>query len=174
MTELLSLTDSYVKEFKAVVTAENLENHGIVLDQTAFYPGGGGQPSDRGKLYTEFSSYQINTIKRIDGEYVHIIEGNENQAGVGGLGLLTSSYISAKYGGLGESILGPTVGGALEWLQAARNGEFLKEFSREPIVTAMKSILMLGIITEDFVDDYLRADNSTSVPVEPASIEELR
>jgi misacylated tRNA(Ala) deacylase len=83
MTNLLYLTDSYLQEFKAVVTAVNLENQGVIFDQTAFYPGGGGQPSDIGKVYTEINSYQVNNIKRIEGEYVHILEGYENLPEVG-------------------------------------------------------------------------------------------
>jgi misacylated tRNA(Ala) deacylase len=75
MTELLYLTDSYLKEFKAIVIAISTENHGIILDQTAFYPGGGGQPSDIGKIKTENQSYPINQIKRINGKYIHIVEG---------------------------------------------------------------------------------------------------
>jgi misacylated tRNA(Ala) deacylase len=41
MTELLYQTDSYLKDFEALVTDVDLENHGLVLDRTAFYPGGG-------------------------------------------------------------------------------------------------------------------------------------
>ena len=48
MTELLCLTDAYLQEFEATVT-EQVEG-GVVLDQTAFYPGGGGQPCDVGAL----------------------------------------------------------------------------------------------------------------------------
>jgi misacylated tRNA(Ala) deacylase len=48
LTELLYQTDSYLKEFTAtVVTAEG---NAVVLDRTAFYPGGGGQPADKGTL----------------------------------------------------------------------------------------------------------------------------
>ncbi len=48
MTELLYQTDSYLKEFDASVTAVDAANHAILLDRTAFYPGGGGQPYDLG------------------------------------------------------------------------------------------------------------------------------
>src|SRR5688572_25254673 len=40
MTELLYPTDSYLQTFETIVT-EQVEG-GVVLDQTAFYPGGGG------------------------------------------------------------------------------------------------------------------------------------
>jgi misacylated tRNA(Ala) deacylase len=50
VTELLYQTDSYLKEFEATVTAVDAENGRLVLDRTAFYPGGGGQPCDHGTL----------------------------------------------------------------------------------------------------------------------------
>ncbi|MGD8457819.1 MAG: alanyl-tRNA editing protein [Anaerolineales bacterium] len=83
MTELLYLTDSYVKEFKANVIATKPDIHGLILDRSAFYPGGGGQPADSGKIKTENQSYPISRVKRIDGEYVHIIEGENDLPSVG-------------------------------------------------------------------------------------------
>ena len=50
MTELLYQKDSYLKEFQATITKIDPENHAVILDQTAFYPGGGGQPADSGWL----------------------------------------------------------------------------------------------------------------------------
>lgn len=48
MTELLYLRDAYLQEFDATVTAVN--DTRVALDQTAFYPTGGGQPHDTGTL----------------------------------------------------------------------------------------------------------------------------
>jgi len=48
MTELLYHTDAYCKEFDSTVVA--VEGREVALDRTAFYPGGGGQPSDAGTL----------------------------------------------------------------------------------------------------------------------------
>ncbi|TNF73722.1 MAG: alanyl-tRNA editing protein [Acidobacteria bacterium] len=50
MTELLYHTDSYLREFEAEVSEVDTENRRLVLDRTAFYPGGGGQPHDLGSL----------------------------------------------------------------------------------------------------------------------------
>ena len=50
MTELLYQTDSYLQTFSATVTAVDEANHAVLLDRTAFYPGGGGQPYDLGVL----------------------------------------------------------------------------------------------------------------------------
>ncbi|MGL5674782.1 MAG: alanyl-tRNA editing protein, partial [Cellulosilyticaceae bacterium] len=52
MTRKLYYEDSYQSQFEArVISCEAVENgYAIVLDQTAFYPGGGGQPYDLGLL----------------------------------------------------------------------------------------------------------------------------
>jgi misacylated tRNA(Ala) deacylase len=50
MTTLLYQTDSYLQSFTANITAVDSEAHAVSLDQTAFYPGGGGQPHDLGTL----------------------------------------------------------------------------------------------------------------------------
>ncbi len=47
-TERLDLIDSTVREWDATVLDVNED--GIVLDRSAFYPGGGGQPPDHGVL----------------------------------------------------------------------------------------------------------------------------
>lgn len=52
MTELLYLSDHYLKEFDAGVV-EVPDAKTLVLDRTAMYARGGGQPSDRGKLILE-------------------------------------------------------------------------------------------------------------------------
>ncbi len=52
VTEALYESDPYAREFEARVLSEAEDEGGryVVLDRTAFYPGGGGQPPDRGTL----------------------------------------------------------------------------------------------------------------------------
>src|SRR5512147_384856 len=50
MTELIYQTDSYCQTFTATITAVDETAHALLLDRTAFYPGGGGQPYDLGVL----------------------------------------------------------------------------------------------------------------------------
>ena len=47
-TERLDLLDSTLREWQATVL--DVDDNGIVLDRSAFYPGGGGQPTDHGIL----------------------------------------------------------------------------------------------------------------------------
>lgn len=67
MTELLYYTDAYLREFDAVVTA--VEGSAIALDRTAFYPGGGGQPHDVGRLEVESSTFDVLKV-RLTGDTV--------------------------------------------------------------------------------------------------------
>lgn len=78
MTELLFQTDSYLREFEAAIIAVDEESGGIVLDKTAFYTGGGGQPSDSGMITVGNEIFQVERIKRIEGQYVHILERKED------------------------------------------------------------------------------------------------
>ncbi|HEY7616682.1 MAG TPA: alanyl-tRNA editing protein, partial [Terriglobales bacterium] len=71
MPELLYQTDSYLKEFTAVVTALNEEMRGVWLDRTAFYPGGGGQPNDEGMLVVSGKRYHVVKVERGN---VHIVQ----------------------------------------------------------------------------------------------------
>lgn len=50
MTQLLFLDDHYLKEFDATAV-EIPDEKSIVLDRTALYPKGGGQPSDHGTIF---------------------------------------------------------------------------------------------------------------------------
>ena len=71
MTELLYLTDSYIQNFSATITGIDQENSGVILDQTAFFPGGGGQQADSGTLTIAGTTYTIKRARRIGGKFIH-------------------------------------------------------------------------------------------------------
>ncbi len=73
MTELLFQTDSYLKETKATVTA--IEDGAVILDKTIFYPGGGGQPADQGKLLCKGYVSRIENVKKLGDKVLHWPEG---------------------------------------------------------------------------------------------------
>jgi misacylated tRNA(Ala) deacylase len=79
MTDLLFHDHSYLREFDATVT--DAAATGVVLDRTAFYIGGGGQPSDMGTLAADGREYAVAGIKRDGGLLVHLIEGDGPSAG---------------------------------------------------------------------------------------------
>lgn len=80
MTELLHLNDSYLREFTATVTG--VTDDGVVLDRTAFYPKGGGQPSDTGLLRDDSGTeYRVGKVEKVQGTVVHKIEGELPPAG---------------------------------------------------------------------------------------------
>ena len=70
-TKRLYYEDVYIKEFHATVTEcrEAGKGYHILLDQSAFYPEGGGQPSDTGVLnevkVKEVRSAEIRSMETI-------------------------------------------------------------------------------------------------------------
>jgi misacylated tRNA(Ala) deacylase len=84
MTELLYQTDSYLQEFDAVVTAVDPEARTVVLDKTAFYPGGGGQPNDTGKLTTPAGvACTVTKVKKQDADVLHFLGDDQPLPQVG-------------------------------------------------------------------------------------------
>lgn len=77
MTELLYQTDSYLKEFSATITSVDAETRAVVLDRSAFYPGGGGQPCDFGTLETGGIVYPVEKVKKQGDNVLHYLGGNE-------------------------------------------------------------------------------------------------
>ena len=82
MTKLLYMDNvegNYIKEFDAIVT-KNKEDY-ISLDQTAFYPLGGGQPSDTGFLEWNDKKSEINEVIKKGDTVKHIIKGEKPTVG---------------------------------------------------------------------------------------------
>lgn len=75
MTDLLYQTDSYLATFEATVTAVDTDDQGVVLDRTAFYPGGGGQAADHGALLANGVTYTVTRAKKIGDQVVHLLAG---------------------------------------------------------------------------------------------------
>jgi misacylated tRNA(Ala) deacylase len=75
MTKLLYQTDSYLQTFDAGVTAVDEENRAVLLDQTAFYPGGGGQPHDTGLLSVAGLELPVVRVKKAAEGVWHFLGG---------------------------------------------------------------------------------------------------
>jgi len=76
MTELLYQMDSYIQEFEAAITSVLLSERAVVLDRTAFYPGGGGQPCDFGALIIDGVDYSVQKVKKQGDDILHFLGGD--------------------------------------------------------------------------------------------------
>ena len=76
MTELLFHTDAYLQEFDATITSIVEESRAVILDKTAFYPGGGGQPCDLGSLLVNDVLYPVEKVKKQGDEVLHFLGGD--------------------------------------------------------------------------------------------------
>ena len=82
MTELLYLKDSYRQTCESTVIS--VEKHGnlweIILNQTVFYPVGGGQPSDKGTITTKNAKANVKHVRLKNDTVIHecTIEGEFN------------------------------------------------------------------------------------------------
>jgi misacylated tRNA(Ala) deacylase len=75
--EQLCYSDAYLHSVEARVSAvEDGEGPLLVLDRTVFYPGGGGQPSDRGLILraSDGRTWTVRGARKAGGEIVHELE----------------------------------------------------------------------------------------------------
>lgn len=88
MTDLLYQTNSYLREFDAMVVAVDAAGGRMALNRTAFYPGGGGQPNDLGTLTFGAQAVAVTQVKK-EGDLVwHWLSGGlpaEGQAITGSI-----------------------------------------------------------------------------------------
>jgi len=72
-TRLLYYEDAYIKEFdgKVLKILKIDDRHGVILDRTAFYPMGGGQPADTGVIKGKSGEIRVIDAQMINGAVVH-------------------------------------------------------------------------------------------------------
>jgi misacylated tRNA(Ala) deacylase len=75
-TELFA-TDAYRRSFDAAVVEVDRDAGRVALAQTAFYPGGGGQPHDLGTLRTDAGLIAVTRVKREQGRIWHWLDTPE-------------------------------------------------------------------------------------------------
>ena len=75
MTEMLYMKDvesNYIREFDARVVERGFDY--VVLDRTAFYPLGGGQPSDTGSLQWAGGKADVKEVTKKEGVRHHLVQ----------------------------------------------------------------------------------------------------
>ncbi|HTY74299.1 MAG TPA: alanyl-tRNA editing protein AlaXM [Candidatus Nanoarchaeia archaeon] len=80
MTKPLYLVDSYLKEAPASVVSVK-DGKYLILDQTIFYPKGGGQPNDTGKIIKNGEVYNVVYVGKFSGEISHEVDQEGLQPG---------------------------------------------------------------------------------------------
>lgn len=72
MRELFYYQDAYIQQFDATVTRTATDDQGlyVVLDNTAFYPEGGGQPTDVGTL----NDVRVRDVQKVGDEIRHYVD----------------------------------------------------------------------------------------------------
>jgi misacylated tRNA(Ala) deacylase len=78
-TELLYLRDAYLRDFDATVVVIDEEGRRVVLDRTAFYPTGGGQPHDTGSV----GACRVVEVKKEGDDVWHTLSGDGPLPAVG-------------------------------------------------------------------------------------------
>ena len=73
MTELLFMNDSYLKIWNAKVVSVK-DGKFIILDKTAFYPKGGGQPWDEGYIIKNGDKFRVVYVGKFSGEISHEVD----------------------------------------------------------------------------------------------------
>jgi misacylated tRNA(Ala) deacylase len=80
MTRALYLEDSYLRECDATVVSVK-DGKFVVLDQTVFYPKGGGQPHDTGRMLRNGEVFGVVFVGKFSGEISHEVDHAGLKAG---------------------------------------------------------------------------------------------
>ena len=128
MTELLYLRDAYLLEFDATVTA--VGDGTVMLDRTAFYPTGGGQPHDTGSL----GGAAVTDVRKEGDDVWHRVEGPLPGIGESVHGVVdwdrrhalmrTHTAMHVLCGVIWNEYRVPATGGTMEPLSARMDFEF--------------------------------------------------
>ncbi len=80
MTEQIYSTEAYARTMDATVVDLDRDRSAVLLDRTVFYPGGGGQPPDRGALWVGDDRLAVQDVAA-DGRGVwHVLAGGDGTA----------------------------------------------------------------------------------------------
>lgn len=81
MTELLYFDDCYLKEWDTRIEKTKKNGKNVVLEESAFYPEGGGQPTDKGVLRTGEKEFKVNKVVKKGKDVWHHLEKGKLEKG---------------------------------------------------------------------------------------------
>jgi len=189
MTGLLYLKDCYLKEFEAKVVSAN--GTAVELDRSAFYPEGGGQPTDTGKLISNGQEYLVLSVKKEQGKVLHNLDKAGLSVGDSVQGLLdwdrrhmlmryhTACHVLARaiYDSTGAEISGSQIGpekSRVDFTLKDFDRNQIKDFEKKANETIARGISVdLRILPREEafkIPDLIR----TKVNLIPESVKEIR
>ena len=161
MTEQLYLRDAYLREFDARVV--DVRDSAVLLDRTAFYATGGGQPHDTGSL----GGATVVNVRKESDDIWHTLDGPLPAVGDDVTGTLdwdrrhalmrTHTALHVLCGVIWNTYEVPVTGGNMEPLSARMDFEF------DPLPEGF------GAQVEDLVNAELEADRPIVVSFLPRS-----
>jgi alanyl-tRNA synthetase len=80
VTRTLYYEDSHIQEFKAKVLRA-IDGKYVILNQTVFYPEGGGQPADHGFLEFHKKKAEVIDAQKVSNVIVHVVKGHVPREG---------------------------------------------------------------------------------------------
>jgi misacylated tRNA(Ala) deacylase len=130
-TKLLYQTDSYLKQFTAKALA--IQDGALIFEQTAFYPGGGGQPADAGVIRWQNQNLALRKVEKKGDAVLHHLDGYGPQPGDDIEGVLdwerryalmrTHTALHILCGVIWRDFGAPVTGGNMEPLKARMDFE---------------------------------------------------
>ncbi|MCW5883060.1 MAG: alanyl-tRNA editing protein [Anaerolineae bacterium] len=190
MTTPLYYQDAYLREFDAEVVGHAADG-AVILDRTAFYPGGGGQPHDLGTLSAAGQTWPVERLKKDGPAILHYVQGDPPPVGTRVHGVLdwerryalmrTHTALHCLCGTIWNVYGAQVTGGAMEPGQARMDFEFesmRQEFVREieakvnAEVAQARAVSSRSLPREEAfaIPDLIR----TKINLLPAGISEVR
>jgi misacylated tRNA(Ala) deacylase len=162
-TDLLYLRDAYLREFDAQVVAVD-DDGTVLLDRTAFYPTGGGQPHDTGAI----GGIPVIDVRKRGDAVAHVLDGEPPSVGCTVTGTVdwdrrhalmrTHTALHVLCGVIWNQWGKAVTGGNMEPLEARMDFEF------DPLPTGF------GAEVEQLVNAALEADHPIEVSFLPRGV----
>ncbi len=136
VTNFIYLSDSYAREFDALVVETDKSLNAVLLSTSVFYPGGGGQPQDYGTIYSENASFQVTRFEKSENRVWHVLDHGWIEKGMNVKGVLdwerryklmrTHTAMHILCGVIWRDYQAPVTGGQMEPLGGRMDFEFEK------------------------------------------------
>ncbi len=189
-TELLYATDAYLRSFDAQVQEITAEG-GVVLDRTAFYPTGGGQPHDLGTISWDGGSANVVEVRKTGTQVVHRLDSSPPPVGASVHGkidwerryaLMRHHTALHSMSGVIFQLFGSTVTGGQMYPDRARMDFLLPDLSQERLKRIEERTNGLLAEGHPVSISFLSRDQAFAIPdlirtrvnLLPEGIEEIR